>query len=58
MPVTTWRPGFASTGEARAGLEIEEEMYHQVATFRAGWMVRIEYFGEWSEALEAAGLRK
>ena len=32
-------------------------MYHQVATFRAGRMVRIEYFGEWSEALEAAGLR-
>ena len=41
-----------------SGAEIEEEMYHQVATFRAGWMVRIEYFGEWSEALEAAGLRK
>ena len=39
----------------RSGLEIEEEMYHQVATFRAGRMVRIEYFGEWSEALEAAG---
>ena len=40
----------------RSGLEINEAMYHQVATFRAGRMVRIEYFGEWSEALEAAGL--
>jgi ketosteroid isomerase-like protein len=39
-----------------SGAEIDEEMYHQVATFRAGRMVRIEYFGEWSEALEAAGL--
>ena len=45
-------------GRSKSGAEIEEEMYHQVATFRAGWMVRIEYFGEWSEALEAAGLRK
>jgi ketosteroid isomerase-like protein len=40
-----------------SGAEIEEEMYHQVATFRAGRIVRMEYFGEWSEALEAAGLR-
>jgi ketosteroid isomerase-like protein len=40
----------------RSGVEIDEEMYHQVATFRAGRMVRIEYFGEWSEALQAAGL--
>jgi ketosteroid isomerase-like protein len=40
----------------RSGIEIDEELYHQVATFRAGRMVRIEYFGEWSEALEAAGL--
>ena len=40
----------------RSGLEINEAMYHQVATFRAGRMVRIEYFGEWSEALEAVGL--
>jgi ketosteroid isomerase-like protein len=42
----------------RSGVEIDEEMYHQVATFRAGRMVRIEYFGEWSEALDAAGLRE
>jgi ketosteroid isomerase-like protein len=42
----------------RSGIEIDEEMYHQVATFRAGRMVRIEYFGEWAEALKAAGLSK
>jgi ketosteroid isomerase-like protein len=41
----------------RSGLEINEELYHQVVTFRGGRMVRIEYFGEWSEALEAAGAR-
>jgi ketosteroid isomerase-like protein len=40
-----------------SGVEIEGELYHQVATFRAGRIVRIEYFAEWSEALEAAGLR-
>jgi ketosteroid isomerase-like protein len=40
-----------------SGIEINEELYHQVVTFRDGKMVRIEYFGEWSEALEAAGLR-
>ena len=42
-------------GRSRSGAEIDVEMYHQVATFRAGKMVRIEYFGEWTEALEAAG---
>jgi ketosteroid isomerase-like protein len=41
-----------------SGAEIDEELYHQVATFRAGRIVRLEYFGEWSEALEAAGLRE
>ena len=40
----------------RSGLEIDEEMYHQVATFRDGTIVRMEYFGEWSEALAAVGL--
>ena len=40
----------------RSGLEINEELYHQVVTFRGGRMVRIEYFGEWSEALAAVGL--
>ena len=39
-----------------SGAEIDEEMYHQVATFRDGKIVRLEYFGEWSEALEAAGV--
>ncbi len=39
-----------------SGLEIDEELYHQVATFRDGRIVRMEYFAEWSEALEAAGL--
>jgi ketosteroid isomerase-like protein len=39
-----------------SGIVIAEELYHQVATFRAGRMVRIEYFAEWSEALEAAGV--
>ena len=39
-----------------SGLEIETEMYHQVATFRDGRMVRLEYFGSWPEALVAAGV--
>ena len=38
----------------RSGIEIDEELYHQVATFRDGRIVRMEYFGEWSEALAAA----
>ena len=40
-----------------SGLEIDTELYHQVATFRDGRMVRIEYFAEWAEALEAAGVQ-
>jgi ketosteroid isomerase-like protein len=39
-----------------SGVEIEGELYHQVATFRDGRMVRIEYFAEWPQALEAVGL--
>jgi ketosteroid isomerase-like protein len=39
-----------------SGLEIDTELYHQVVTFRDGRMVRIEYFAEWADALEAAGL--
>ena len=39
-----------------SGAEVEEEMYHQVATFRDGVIVRMEYFTDWTEALEAAGL--
>ncbi len=37
-----------------SGVQIETEMYHQVTTFRDGWMVRIEYFTDWAEALRAA----
>jgi ketosteroid isomerase-like protein len=40
-----------------SGIEIDEELYHQVVTFRDGRMVRIEYFADWPEALEAAGVR-
>jgi ketosteroid isomerase-like protein len=39
-----------------SGLEMEAVLYHQVATFRDGRMVRLEYFAEWPEALAAAGL--
>jgi ketosteroid isomerase-like protein len=42
-------------GRSRSGAEIDEELYHQVATFRDGKIVRMEYFGDWDEALEAAG---
>jgi ketosteroid isomerase-like protein len=42
----------------RSGAVIDEELYHQVATFRDGMMVRLEYFERWSEALEAAGVRE
>jgi ketosteroid isomerase-like protein len=45
-------------GRSRSGAEINEELYHQVATFRDGRIVRLEYFGDWSAALEAAGLRE
>ena len=38
-----------------SGAELDTEMYHQVTTFRDGTMVRIEYFTDWAEALEAAG---
>ena len=43
-------------GRSRSGAELSEEMYHQVATFRDGRIVRMEYFGDWGSALEAAGL--
>jgi ketosteroid isomerase-like protein len=42
-------------GRGKSGIEIDTELYHQVATFRDGWIVRMEYFGSWDEALEAAG---
>jgi ketosteroid isomerase-like protein len=41
-----------------SGVEIEGDLYHQVATFRDGKMLRIEYFTDWPTALEAAGLGK
>jgi ketosteroid isomerase-like protein len=40
-----------------SGAEIDEELYHQVATFRDGRIVRMEYLADWDEALEAAGVR-
>jgi len=40
-----------------SGVEIEDELYHQVATFRDGRIVRIEYFTDWPSALEAATAR-
>jgi ketosteroid isomerase-like protein len=39
-----------------SGVEIESEMYHQVATFRGGTIVRMEYVTSWPEALEVAGV--
>jgi ketosteroid isomerase-like protein len=39
-----------------SGVEIETEMYHQVATFRDGVIVRMEYVTSWPAALEALGL--
>lgn len=41
-----------------SGAEIDEELYHQVATFREGRIVRMEYFPDWEEALAAAGVRE
>jgi ketosteroid isomerase-like protein len=39
-----------------SGLELENELYHQVTTFRDDVMVRIEYLESWPETLEAAGV--
>jgi ketosteroid isomerase-like protein len=45
-------------GKGKAsGAQIETEMYHQVATFRDGVIVRMEYVTSWDQALEAAGVR-
>jgi ketosteroid isomerase-like protein len=35
-----------------SGIEIDTELYHQVATFRDGVIVRMEYVTSWPEALE------
>jgi ketosteroid isomerase-like protein len=40
-----------------SGAELDTEMYHQLATFRDGLIVKIEYFASWDEVLEAAGIR-
>jgi ketosteroid isomerase-like protein len=43
-----------------SGVEIDQELYHQVATFRDGVIVRMEYVASWPEALEllARGARE
>jgi ketosteroid isomerase-like protein len=35
-----------------SGVEIDTELYHQVATFRDGLIVRMEYVDTWQQALE------
>ena len=35
-----------------SGVEIDTELYHKVATFRDGVIVRMEYVASWQEALE------
>ena len=37
-----------------SGAELDTEMYHQVATFDDGTIVRMEYFTSWDQALAAA----
>src|ERR671916_151501 len=39
-----------------SGVEMEEELYHQITFFKDGLMVRIEYVTSWEEALEAVRL--
>jgi ketosteroid isomerase-like protein len=39
-----------------SGLELENELYHQVTTFEDGVMVRFDYVTTWEEALELAGV--
>jgi len=36
-----------------SGIELDAELYHQIATFRDGVIVRMEYVASWAEALEA-----
>jgi ketosteroid isomerase-like protein len=44
-------------GRAKAsGIELDEELFHQVSTFEDGTIVRMEYFENWESAREAAGL--
>jgi ketosteroid isomerase-like protein len=37
-----------------SGIEMENELYHQVTHFRDGTIVRIDYVTTWDEALEIA----
>jgi ketosteroid isomerase-like protein len=45
---------FRYHGRSKIGVELETELFHQVATFSDGRIVRLEYFESWPEALEAA----
>ena len=40
----------------QSGLEMDSVLYHQVTTFEQGRIVRIEYFTDWAQALDAAGV--
>ena len=40
-----------------SGIELDNELYHQVTTFEDGVMVRIEYVATWQEALDLARVR-
>ena len=39
-------------GRSKSGIELDTELYHQVATFRDGVIVRMEYVASWPEALD------
>jgi ketosteroid isomerase-like protein len=39
-----------------SGVELHNELYHQVTTFRDGMVVRIEYVESWPEAQKLAGI--
>jgi ketosteroid isomerase-like protein len=40
-------------GRSKSGIELDTELYHQVATFQDGVIVRMEYLASWPEALDA-----
>jgi ketosteroid isomerase-like protein len=39
-----------------SGVELHNELYHQVSTFRDGMVIRIDYVASWPEALKLAGV--
>ena len=43
-------------GRSKSGIELDTELYHEIATFRDGVIVRMEYVTSWPAALEAAGV--